>query len=73
MPSDVVSLTVAPNEFAADEIQSFLRTAGIESIQRKTNLGVGMADAGQSAFGPREIFVKPDDLDAARDLIEETE
>ena len=73
MPDDLVSLTVVPNEYSADEIQSFLRTAGIESIQRKTNLGAGMGDASQSAFGPREIFVKATDLDAARELIEESE
>ena len=73
MPDDLVTLTVVPNEYAADEIQSFLQTAGIESIQRRTNLGAGMADAGQSAFGPREILVKANDLDAARELIEETE
>ena len=73
MPGELVTLTVAPNEFAADEIQSFLQTAGIESIQRKTNLGVGMGDASQSAFGPREILVKASDLDAARDLLEGAE
>ena len=56
MLDDLVSLTVAPNEFSADEIQSFLRTAGIESIQRKTNLGAG--DRGCFAVGvrtPREV------------------
>lgn len=73
MPDELVTLTVAPNEYSADEIQSFLQTAGIESIQRKTNLGVGVGDASQSAFGPREILVKPDDLDAARELIEDSE
>lgn len=73
MLDDLVSLTVVPNEYAADEIQSFLSTAGIDSVQRKTNLAVGMGDASQSAFGPRQILVKPGDLDAARELLEETE
>jgi hypothetical protein len=73
MPGDLVTLTVAPDEFSADEIQSFLRTAGIESIQRKTNLGVAVGDASQSAFGPREILVNASDLDAARELLEESE
>jgi hypothetical protein len=70
MLGDLVSLMVAPSEIAADEIQSFLRTAGIESIQRKSNLAVAMTDASQSGFGPREIFVKADDLEAARALVE---
>jgi hypothetical protein len=29
-----------------------------------------MADASASAFGPREVLVRPADLDRARELIE---
>jgi hypothetical protein len=66
---DLVRLTVLPNELAAEEIRSFLQTAGIESIQRKTDLGVGMTDASPSGFGPREILVRAVDLERARELI----
>ena len=68
---ELVQLTVVANEIEADQIQSLLKFEGIESIQRKTNLGVGMGDASQSAFGPREVLVKANDLDAARELIAE--
>jgi hypothetical protein len=70
---DLVRLTIVPNELAGDEMQSFLRTAGIESIQRKTDIAVGMADASSSTFGAREILVNPRDVEAARALVEETE
>ncbi|TMK76619.1 MAG: DUF2007 domain-containing protein [Actinobacteria bacterium] len=69
--ADLARLTIAPNELAAEEIRSLLRTEGIESMQRKTDFAVGMTDASTSAFGAREILVNPDDLEAARALIAE--
>ena len=66
---DLVRLTIAPNEIAAEEIRALLQTEGIESIQQKTDLAVGMADASASGFGTREIFVRAGDLEAARTLI----
>ena len=73
MSSELVRLTTVADEFAAETIIGLLQTEGIESIQRKTDFAAGMADASASAFGPREILVKATDLDAARELIEETE
>jgi hypothetical protein len=67
--ADPVRLTIVANELAAEVIRSLLETEGIESIQRKTNFAAGMADASTSSFGPREILVKPEDLERARDLI----
>jgi hypothetical protein len=68
---DLVRLTIVPNEPAAEEIRSLLRTEGIDSIQRKTDFGVGTTDAYAVGSGAREILVRPEDLDAARTLIAE--
>jgi 5,10-methenyltetrahydromethanopterin hydrogenase len=62
-------LTIVPNEFSAETIIALLQTEGIESVQKKTDLAAGMADASSSAFGPREVLVRPEDLERARDLI----
>ena len=70
MSSELVRLTIVPNEFAAETIIALLQTEGIESVQKKTDLAAGMADASSSAFGPREVLVRPDDLERARDLID---
>jgi 5,10-methenyltetrahydromethanopterin hydrogenase len=67
--AEPVRLTIVPNEFAAETIRALLETEGIESMQRKTDVAAGMADASASAFGPREILVHEDDLERARDLI----
>ena len=69
--ADLAKLTTVMNELAAEEIRSLLRTEGIESIQQKTDFAAGMTDASPSAFGPREIFVYPKDLERARALIAE--
>jgi hypothetical protein len=67
--SELVRLTTVADEFAAETIIGLLQTEGIESIQRKTDLAAGMADASASAFGPREVLVRPEDLEAAQALI----
>jgi hypothetical protein len=64
-------LTIVADEFAAETIIALLRTEGIESIQQRTDVAAGMADAAASAFGPREVLVRPQDLDRARELIDE--
>ena len=69
MSADLVRLTIAPNEPAAEEIRSLLQTDGIRSMQRSTDYAAGMTDAAESAFGPREILVRFEDLDRARELI----
>jgi len=69
--TELVRLTIVADEFAADTIIALLRTEGIESIQQRTDVAAGMADAAASAFGPREVLVRPQDLDRARELIDE--
>ena len=70
MGHELVRLTVVLNEPAAEAIRGLLRTNGIESMQRKTDLGVAMTDASSSGFGPREILVRAEDLEAARALVD---
>jgi hypothetical protein len=67
--AELVHLTTASDEFAADTIISLLQTEGIEAIQQRTNLAAGMADAAFSSFGPREVLVRAEDLERARELI----
>ena len=69
MSADLVRLTIVADEFAAETIIALLQTEGIDSIQKKTDLAAGMADASASAFGPREVLVREDDLERARELI----
>jgi hypothetical protein len=69
--TELVRLTIVADEFAADTIIALLRTEGIESIQQRTDVAAGMADAAASAFGPREVLVRPQDLDRARELIDQ--
>jgi hypothetical protein len=69
--TELARLTIVADEFAADTIIALLRTEGIESIQQRTDVAAGMADAAASAFGPREVLVRPQDLDRARELIDE--
>ncbi len=71
MSTELVRLTIVADEFAAETIIALLRTEGIESIQQRTDVAAGMADAAASAFGPREVLVRPQDLDRARELIDE--
>jgi hypothetical protein len=66
---DLVRLTVVPNEPAAEEIRGLLRLEGIDSMERKTDFGVGTTDAFAVGSGTREVLVRPEDLEAARALI----
>jgi hypothetical protein len=70
--TELVRLTIVADEFAAETIIALLKTEGIESVQRKTDLAAGMADASASAFGPREVLVRSEDLERAGELIAES-
>lgn len=72
MSTELVRLTIVPNEFSAETIIALLQTEGIEAVQQKTDLAAGMADASASAFGPREILVRSEDLERAGELIGES-
>jgi hypothetical protein len=65
----VVRLALVPNVYEAEIIAALLRTEGITSEQRPTNLAVGMMD-GMSGGGPLEIMVREEDFERAHELLE---
>ena len=69
MTNDLVRLRIVANELEAEMVRSLLSTAGIESLQRYTNVGAGAYDGMPSGGGPREILVHANDLEAARELV----
>lgn len=66
--SELVRLTIAASEPEAEALRGLLATEGIESIQRPTDVAAGALD-GWAAGGSREILVRAEDLETARELI----
>jgi hypothetical protein len=64
----LVHLTVVPTANEAEIITALLRTEGIESEDRATNLGSGFMD-GMPGGGPREILVEEESLARAQELV----
>jgi Putative prokaryotic signal transducing protein len=66
--AELVVLEVVGSEPEAELICSFLRSAGIPCIQQRTNYAAGAGD-GLAVVGPREIVVREENLDEARDVL----
>jgi hypothetical protein len=66
---DLARLTVVANEVEAEMVRSLLETAGIPSLARITDFAAGALDGATAAGGAREVLVRPDDLEAARELL----
>lgn len=65
-----VRLTVLPNEPIAEVVCGMLRSEDIVCMQRITNFAFGSGgELPSSGMGPREVLVRPDDLERARELI----
>ena len=64
-------LTIVVNEIEADQVQRLLKFEGIESMQRPTDVGAGSIGGSGAMSGPREILVKPEDLESAKAIIGE--
>jgi hypothetical protein len=69
--NELVVLDVVGSEPEAEIILALLRTEGIQAIAQKTNYAVGLADASISGAGPREIYVHAENLERARQILEE--
>jgi len=67
---DLVVLDVVGSEPEAELLCSILREAGIRCMQRITNTGSGAGD-GMAIGGPREIIVRSEQLERARELVRE--
>jgi hypothetical protein len=68
--SELAVMEVVGSEPEALLVCSILRDAGIQCMQRVTNLGSGAMD-GLTIGGPREIIVRKDELERARRVIGE--
>ena len=66
--SELVYLTIVPNEYEADLLCALLRTEGIDCDHRPTNLAVGSMD-GMPGGGPREVVVAEESLGRAQELL----
>ncbi len=64
-----VTLTVVANELEAEMLCGLLRANGIACMSQRTNLAAGMADAGSSMGGPREVLVEEEQLEDAQQLL----
>jgi Putative prokaryotic signal transducing protein len=67
-PRELVRLTIVGSEPEAELIRGLLATEGIDSLQRPTDVAAGALD-GWAAGGAREILVRAEDLETARELI----
>ena len=67
---ELVVVKVVGTEPEAELLSGLLRSAGIESTRRQTNVGAGAAD-GWPGGGPHEIVVRAQDLDDAREILRE--
>jgi hypothetical protein len=65
---ELAVLDVVATEQEAEVLRGLLRSAGIESIGRQTNVGAGASD-GLTTTGPYEVVVRAEDLDAAREVL----
>jgi hypothetical protein len=63
-------LTIVRDEMEAEMVRGLLAASGIPSMQRQTDFAAGAWESTAPAAGPREILVRAEDLDAARELIE---
>jgi hypothetical protein len=64
-----VRLTVVSNQLEAEVVLGALRSAGIEADERPTDFAAGALDGFPGQAGPREIVVREEDLEAAREVL----
>jgi hypothetical protein len=68
-----VRLTIVSNEIEAEVLCGLLRENGIRCNYTKSNMAaaISAASGGFSMDGPTEVFVGPDDLEAAKKVLEQ--
>jgi hypothetical protein len=70
---DPVRLTIVANEPEAELACGLLRAHGITCTHRITDMAFGSGgELPASGAGARELLVRPEDLDAARELLATT-
>jgi hypothetical protein len=71
--ADVTRLTVVPNHLDAEMLSAALRSGGIKSFTKLTDVAAGSwGDAPGVGGGPLEVWVNVDDLDRARVVLGRT-
>jgi hypothetical protein len=66
---DEVSVTVVGNSPEAELACELLRNENIPCYHRPTSFAAGMGDGLASSFSPREIVVRAEDAERARELL----
>ena len=61
-------VTTVADELEADVVAGLLRSEGIESFFKRTDVSAGMAGGGVGMGGPIEIWVDESDVDRASEL-----
>ena len=70
-PGEGVVVTVVPGETEAEIVCGLLRSAGIECAYRDTQ-AIDSPIEEFIASGPREVLVKEEDLEDARELLQDS-
>jgi len=71
MSTELRIVATAANEFEAELISGVLTEAGIESTMELANTGIGGRVGGGG--GARDIYVRPEDLERANEVLSETQ
>jgi len=71
-PDEGVVVTVVPGETEAEVVCGLLRSAGLECAYRDTE-AIDSPIEDFIASGPREVLVKEEDLEAARQLLQDAD
>jgi hypothetical protein len=67
----LAAVTVVNEEAEVEILRGLLRTNGIESWCRRTDIAAGAWTGWMCTGGPVELLVKEQDLEAARELLPE--
>jgi Putative prokaryotic signal transducing protein len=68
VPDELAPVDVVATEAQAEALCALLRSAGIECMHRLTNTGAGAFD-GSAPGGSREIVVRAEDVETAREVL----
>jgi Putative prokaryotic signal transducing protein len=71
MSSDLKIVATAANEFEAELISGLLTEAGIESNMELANTGIGAMGGRFGGGGARDIYVRAEDLERAKEALSE--
>ena len=71
MTTELRIVATANNEFEAELISGLLTEAGIESNMELANTGIGAMGGRFGGGGARDIYVRAEDLERAKQVLDE--